>query len=133
MGRPSKIGQAGYLATLDGWRAIAILMVVGSHAGRSIRDAWGLDSAMSLQQYGGVGVHLFFAISGFLICFRLLSEYQDHGSLRLRDFYIRRVHRILPPYLVFLSVLALLGLSGLVTVGMKDWVRSVLFISNYGH
>src|SRR5437867_3974660 len=95
--RPSRAGQSGYLPTLDGWRAIAILQVMSAHAQRSARLAWGnwATPLRWLDSLGGTGVRIFFAISGFLICTRLLSEYNAHGHLRLKVFYIRRVHRIL--------------------------------------
>ena len=58
------------------------------------------------------GVALFFGISGFLICSRLLEESHAKGSISLRAFYIRRAFRILPPALWYLVVVGVLGRFG---------------------
>jgi len=93
--RPSK----DYRPTLDGWRAIAILLVMFAHGGselfypngRFVSSTW-----LSISQHGGFGVDLFFGISGLLICGRLLDENEKTGGISLCSFYIRRVFRILP-------------------------------------
>jgi len=52
---------------------------------------------------------MFFALSGFLITYRLLEEFEQTARIDLTGFYSRRARRILPPALIYLSVLALLG------------------------
>ena len=64
--------------------------------------------------FGGFGVDLFFAISGVLICWRLLEDESKLGSIRLKSFYIRRIFRIQPAALAYLAVVALLFLFGVV-------------------
>ena len=44
---------------------------------------------------GFIGVDVFFVISGFLITASILGE-QDAGTFRLRDFFARRIRRIVP-------------------------------------
>src|SRR6185295_49540 len=75
-----------YLPSLDGWRAIAILMVVLSHAltTASAHDGGALN--LVAFRVGTFGVMLFFAISGYLICTRLLIEEETAGSISLRSF-----------------------------------------------
>ena len=46
---------------------------------------------------GQKGVELFFGMSGLLITSRLLEEARSGGQISLRQFYIRRSLRILPP------------------------------------
>ena len=92
-----------HLPTLDGWRGVAILLVVCCH----IRWPWA--AAESLAPYGALGVHVFFALSGFLITTRLLEEYARSGDIAWGNFYIRRIFRILPPAFACLAILALLG------------------------
>lgn len=58
------------------------------------------------------GVYLFFALSGLLICNRLLREEQIFGGISLRSFYARRLFRIQPAAMVYLAVVAILMLSG---------------------
>jgi peptidoglycan/LPS O-acetylase OafA/YrhL len=77
---------------LDGLRAIAATLVVIFHfGGHSIRF---------LQ--GWVGVQVFFALSGYLITTLALREVDRTGRLDFRAFYLRRLFRIVPVYLVVL-------------------------------
>lgn len=78
---------------LDGLRAIAATIVILFHfAG----PKWSWLS-------GWVGVYIFFVLSGFLITTLLLREQDRTGRISLSAFYLRRVFRILPPYLVILG------------------------------
>ena len=52
---------------------------------------------------GFLGVDLFFVISGYVITRLLLDSIQERGGLDLRDFYLARIRRLLPP-LVFMIV-----------------------------
>jgi peptidoglycan/LPS O-acetylase OafA/YrhL len=78
---------------LDGLRALAATMVIFFHFGG---PNWTWLS-------GWVGVYIFFVLSGFLITTLLLREQDRTGRISLSNFYIRRVFRILPPYLVILG------------------------------
>lgn len=115
----------GYLPTLDGWRAIAILGVMIAH-GTDALFAPGASSAnptlYGLTRFGAKGVDIFFGISGFLICARLLEEYERRGRIGLGGFYIRRFLRILPPYFVYLAVVAALAVAGVLAV-----TRAIVF------
>ena len=120
-----------YLPTLDGWRAIAILMVVASHlitkhSANQSSPLYGIAFRM-----GTLGVMLFFAISGFLICTRLLIEEESQGSISLRSFYIRRVFRILPAAYVYLGAMILLGTAGVIVLEWRDILGPALFYANY--
>src|SRR5262245_47937599 len=99
-----------WIPTLDGWRAIAVLMVVFCHelAGRP-----GLNRIVDyvFTKIGPLGVQIFFAISGYLICRLLLIE-ADKSGISVRAFYIRRAFRILPPALTYLGVMALASAAG---------------------
>jgi len=77
-------------------------------------------------------VHVFFAISGFLITTRLLAVRAsgEHNHV-LREFYIRRACRILPPYLLYLCVLGLIAASGVVRVSRIEWIGCLTFFRNY--
>jgi peptidoglycan/LPS O-acetylase OafA/YrhL len=121
----------GYIPTLDGWRAIAILGVMASHAGHSYSAALGRESIFDRFALGTHGVNLFFAISGLLITSRLLEEWDRSGSVSLKRFYVRRAFRILPPALLYLSCVALLGLFGLLPVTREEFVAATLFFRNY--
>src|SRR5258708_25036095 len=100
-----------HIPTLDGWRAIAISMVMFHHAVRGLyaRDEDYFNHSWTL--FGAFGVDVFFGLSGLLITRLLLDEARQTGSIHLRAFYIRRGFRILPPCLVFLLAVGLAGLG----------------------
>jgi peptidoglycan/LPS O-acetylase OafA/YrhL len=109
-------------------RALAILSVILYHD-RLYR--FGPVSTGWFQAYGSKGVDLFFAISGLLICWRLMEEEQRSGSISIKKFYIRRTFRILPPALACLGVIGMLGLTGVLDIGLKEWLGGVFFLRNY--
>ncbi len=87
-----------YFPNLNGLRFIAAFMVILHHfeIEKVVNEAsfWG----QFVISIGKLGVILFFALSGFLITFLLLEEKKINGSIRIRDFYIRRILRIWPLY-----------------------------------
>ena len=118
----------GYLPTLDGWRAIAVLSVVlyhdSVHSYGPVGTAW-------FQEHGSLGVDIFFGISGLLICSRLLEEEQKYGHISLKGFYVRRAFRIFPPLVFYLLCAALLAGLGVIPVAAKEWFASLFFVRNY--
>jgi peptidoglycan/LPS O-acetylase OafA/YrhL len=76
---------------IEGLRAIAVVAVV-------------LDHLIQWPRGGFVGVDIFFVISGYLISGILLREATATGRISFRQFYIRRIKRILPAAAVVLSV-----------------------------
>lgn len=83
----------GHVPALDGLRGVAIGMVVLVHLYAPIFSG------------GSSGVDVFFVLSGFLITKLALEEHDRSGALSLRDFYLRRVFRILPALFVLLAAL----------------------------
>ena len=116
--------QGHYLRTLDGWRAIAILAVIFDHDVYHRGTGW-------LYRYSAPGVDVFFAISGILICSRLLSEERKTGTISLYGFYVRRTLRILPPACVYLAAVYLLGAAGMIPNSWRDVVSGLFFLRNY--
>lgn len=113
-----------YIPTLDGWRAVAISLVIVSH---------GLtDTFPAVTKLGALGVSLFFALSGYLICTLLLIEREETGTISLKAFYRRRFFRIIPPALTYLVVLGLLGAFGVVAL-RKGELFSAFYAANYFH
>jgi peptidoglycan/LPS O-acetylase OafA/YrhL len=126
--------KVGYIPTLDGWRGIAIIGVLLSHS-RDMYLPWIGHRASSIlvgnQVQGFFGVDIFFAISGLLICTRLLDEEKKFGYISLRGFYVRRALRILPPAILYLAVIAVLSLIGFFVTSKLDWFSSLFFFRNY--
>jgi len=118
-----------YFPTLDGWRALSLIAVILYHG----RSGFFRSSSLltRLSSHGDVGVDVFFAISGFLICGLLLQEYHRYGGISLRRFYIRRCFRILPPYYAVLAVLCTISLLGTVHVNYSYLPSCLLFYRNY--
>jgi peptidoglycan/LPS O-acetylase OafA/YrhL len=128
---PASWAGNGYLPTLDGWRAIAIALVVIDHAFNSTVCAAGSVRWCNRFMVGQTGVNLFFGISGFLICTRLLQEIERHSTLSLRGFYIRRALRILPPALFYLAVITVLALTRQIGLSERELTASLFFYRNY--
>ena len=78
------------IPSLDGLRAISISLVLAGH----LTKAGPVPKFMA--NYAGTGVRIFFVISGYLISTILLNEHSQTSTINLRQFYIRRVYRILP-------------------------------------
>jgi peptidoglycan/LPS O-acetylase OafA/YrhL len=111
-----------HIPSLDGLRAISILLVIAAHAG-----VLGTQSDV----LGSLGVRVFFVISGFLITSILLKEIVATGSVNLRRFYVRRTLRIFPAFYTFLAVLALLHVTGVIDLNPFDLTRAGLYVTNY--
>jgi len=91
-----------HLPQLDGLRGLAILIVVAGHV---IHHNFGVPAGGHL---GGLGVLLFFVLSGFLITGLLDREKDQTGSIVLSRFYFRRALRLFPALFFFLAVVGLL-------------------------
>jgi peptidoglycan/LPS O-acetylase OafA/YrhL len=76
-------------------------------------------------------VDLFFALSGFLISWRLLDEHAQTSTISLGAFYLRRAFRILPAYVTCLLALAALAAAVDLGVSAREWVSSTVFLRNY--
>ena len=121
--------DSSYIPTLDGWRAIAVGLVIGSHCAPSIQALRlpGAHALAGLLNHAGYGVDIFFTLSGFLITTLLLREQARTGRVSLKSFYVRRVFRILPPIIAFLAVAFALGLLS----GPYDLIPPLFFFRNY--
>ena len=78
------------LPSLDGWRAVSIAMVLGSHS----TFVYGFPDKLTPFFYwafdGNLGVRCFFTISGLLITWLMIVENDQTGRVNLRHFYVRR-------------------------------------------
>jgi peptidoglycan/LPS O-acetylase OafA/YrhL len=111
-----------YLPGLDGLRAIAVLAVLGYHAGLN----WLVG--------GFLGVDLFFVISGFLITSLLLAEYKQTKKVSLKGFWWRRAKRLLPAVLLLLLVIVLFSVLWLpeeVTGLRGDVLAALTYVTNW--
>jgi peptidoglycan/LPS O-acetylase OafA/YrhL len=88
--------RLAYVPELDGLRGVAILLVVGFHAGV---PGFGIG--------GYLGVDLFFVLSGYLITSVILREIEMTGRFDVLAFYARRSLRLFPALLLVCVALAL--------------------------
>jgi peptidoglycan/LPS O-acetylase OafA/YrhL len=85
----------------------------------------------NLAVHGHNGVNVFFAISGFLICGKLLQELKESQTISLRSFYTRRAFRILPPVCAYLLALLILAKVGWIETQGWELISTLFFIRNY--
>jgi peptidoglycan/LPS O-acetylase OafA/YrhL len=84
---------------LDFLRGIAILLVMGVHFKAPVTGVAAIDwISRTLQSVGGVGVNLFFTLSGFLVGGLLLKEYKRTHAINGWKFLARRAFKIWPPF-----------------------------------
>ncbi|TIC88389.1 acyltransferase [Nocardioides sp. GY 10113] len=115
-------GQSKFIPSLDGLRAISVLIVFWGHAER-----------VPHVLQASVGVTIFFFISGYLITTLLRMEYERHGRISIKNFYLRRVFRIFPPLYASIVLGLILTASGLVAATM-NWgglVSAILQVTNW--
>lgn len=117
----SRVKAKNHIPSLDGLRAVAIVIVVWGHAElpRLIPES--------------TGVTLFFFLSGYLITTLLRAEADKRGGISLKDFYLRRVLRIFPPLYIVLAASIVLSLFGLLANSMTAGgiFSSATFLTNY--
>jgi peptidoglycan/LPS O-acetylase OafA/YrhL len=106
-----------HLPTLDGLRAVAVLLVILLHVG--------------LPSPGGLGVLMFFVLSGFLITWLLLRENASTGAISLSNFYFRRVLRIFPAFYAYALFAILLAVFLARRIVWPQAVASLLYVNNY--
>jgi peptidoglycan/LPS O-acetylase OafA/YrhL len=112
-----------HIPSLDGLRAVSFLIVFWAHAG--------LPFVLKIP--GGFGVTVFFFLSGFLITTLIRTEEQSTGTVSIRNFYLRRALRILPPFYIVLGLAVLLTQIGLLPgpLEAKSVFAQVAHFANY--
>ena len=96
--------NSNYFPSLDGFRALAVILVVTYHLALVVHS-----HVYYFFINGPLGVDIFFVISGFLITTLLLKEKVSTGSISLRKFYFRRVLRIFPA--AYSCLIVIIGIS----------------------
>lgn len=117
------------IQSLDGVRAISILMVTAGHTLLTLPPALGNNKIIALFSNAALGVQIFFVISGYLITKLLLLEREKTGKIDLKEFYIRRVLRIFPVF--FLYILVILILKWSIFPGIFTNYTLILFAALY--
>ncbi|MGB6973066.1 MAG: acyltransferase [Terracidiphilus sp.] len=126
LSKPS--GISNRLPSLDGLRAVSILLVLLGHL--SGTRGFGRIT-LGVGDYAHLGVLVFFVISGFLITRLMLSEYQRQGRVSLGNFYLRRVLRLFPASYAYILVVSLASAAGLFALNSSDIWHAVTYTVNY--
>lgn len=112
--------MAKRIPSLDGLRALSIILVVVSHSFSDLKH---------FADLGNLGVRMFFIISSFLIV-GILSRDVDNGRFDLRKFYFKRIIRTFPAFYTYLMVLFI----SLYFFDLFDWDqlwRAPIYLENY--
>ena len=135
---------------IDGWRGLSVLGVVIAHlvAYRFSNyfdqspvhtlfqeRASALTFASNLffrfaSPLGEIGVNFFFVISGYLITYLLIAEYNKNSRISIAAFYARRVFRIVPAFYALIATLVILRSNGTILLDNEAFVRSGLYVCN---
>jgi peptidoglycan/LPS O-acetylase OafA/YrhL len=147
--------DGAYIPEIDGLRFIAILSVVFLHCyseflGRMATGTTphqngsgnttfppGMDNQHGLLRllwHGGYGVGVFFAISGFILAWPFARQHLQGGRrVNLRFYFLRRLTRLEPPYVVVLLIRSILLLTaGAHTIHfiLVHLIASVFYVHN---
>ena len=114
--------KSSFRPDIQGLRGVAVTLVLLFHA------------VIPGFKGGFVGVDIFFVLSGYLITGNLLKELQETGHIRFRNFYARRIRRLLPAAFVVLLatlIVSVLFFPPLLLPGLALDISSAgLYISN---
>jgi peptidoglycan/LPS O-acetylase OafA/YrhL len=111
-----KTSSNTFIPEIDGLRFIAIITVLFYHLNtvliRSVEG--GFEGEILKETYMelgwwmirlDLGVKVFFAISGFILALPFIKAYDKHKQIDLKSYFIRRVTRLEPPFLISLILL----------------------------
>ena len=126
-----RLPSAKRIPFLDGLRTLAVLLVVNHHVAGAFDESYAPTryTSFPLTVNGWMGVDLFFVLSGFFIGSQLWKELTRTGTIKLREFMLRRTLRIWPLYFfTFAVVLPTLPHFG---AGRQYGWTDIVFLVNY--
>lgn len=119
LGHFSHTANPNHLPALDGLRGLSVLLVVLGH--------FGLGYIIP----SGLGVTVFFFISGFIITRLLIQESMQHGAVALRAFYARRFFRLAPALIVFVLASNVMMATFGRNLPLDDNLAALFYLANY--
>lgn len=114
-------------------RGISILLVILAHMDLLARipntpfvvnHLWPLFS-------GETGVMIFFVLSGFLITSILIHEKRKTGKINIRNFFIRRILRLLPPLVLFYGAIILIASMEWIPIPTESILYAIFYSYNF--
>jgi peptidoglycan/LPS O-acetylase OafA/YrhL len=119
---------------IDRLRGLAILIVLLGHSLRyghswvEIFPAW-FEAYVSDSSFYGVSI--FFAISGYLITSKFITPESSNLRVEMRDFYIKRIGRIVPPLMLLMVTSAAIATAMGASVGVANLAKGALWILQF--
>jgi peptidoglycan/LPS O-acetylase OafA/YrhL len=111
----------GAIPSLDGIRALAVGLVFFAHSG--------FENLVP----GGLGVTIFFVLSGYLITTLMRIEHARSGVISYRSFYLRRLLRLMPPLFIVVAAAGLLAAASIIDGGFTPGglFSALFYFGNY--
>lgn len=138
------VSSGNFIPEIDGLRFIAITSVVLYHISGFIdakdsnyyHDSLDFGLISRLVSYGYLGVPLFFVISGFILGRPFASYFITSGrAVRLKTYFMRRLTRLEPPYIVVMTALFLSAVFMVKAIpfqqGSLSYLSSIAYIHNF--
>jgi peptidoglycan/LPS O-acetylase OafA/YrhL len=124
-----RLVKPSYMPQLDALRFLAVLGVMVAHNWHPRRLPWLLGDL----DWAGLGVQLFFVLSGFLItgilldCRHMAEKTSQSSMFFIQQFYVRRFLRIFPIYYLVVLLLILADVSP----AREIWGWLVTYTTNF--
>ncbi|WP_410478154.1 acyltransferase family protein [Pedobacter aquatilis] len=119
-----------YYPSLNGWRAIAVIIVICEHLKNNIGHSSVYSKIANIFIFGRLGVDIFFVLSGFLITSILIKEKIRTGKINISKFFIRRSLRIFPVLYLYLVCCMLLNYFFQLNIAYLSFIWPLLYVSN---
>lgn len=140
----SRITTSGnFIPEIDGLRFIAIISVVLFHLYGFISEKdssvysmdYNFDFIANFLKNGNFGVELFFVLSGFILGLPFAKHYlKDGKKISLKSYFLRRVSRLEPPYIIIMFLLLLgtifVSKNLSTTDALQSFLASIAYIHN---
>jgi peptidoglycan/LPS O-acetylase OafA/YrhL len=135
------ISKGKFIPEIDGLRFIAISSVIFYHITAFIIDKTSLgyeevsnNFFINIFLNGDYGVPLFFVISGFILGIPFAkSHFFKHTKINLKEFYLRRLTRLEPPYILVMTILFFGSVYVANNLSFQDATLSYLASLIYSH
>jgi peptidoglycan/LPS O-acetylase OafA/YrhL len=135
-----RVTSQRFLPEIDGLRFLAIIPVVLMHLNTALKknETVYADIKHPLNDFfnlGDLGVYVFFAISGFILGLPFAKQHlQNAQPVKLGKYFLRRVTRLEPPYIIVMTALLLmhwlvLHTSNLSNLG-EHYAYSLVYLHN---
>ena len=130
-----------YFPEIDGIRFLAIVLVILFHTHGYFTRKIHVTYADAPQSHewidnflskGDRGVELFFVLSGFILCLPFAHQFINKGKqIVLKKYYLRRLTRLEPPYILAMTGIFLLQLLKHIypaSILVPHWLASLAYV-----